>query len=108
MAVGRKTGGRRPGSLNKENRDIRVMILGALEQVGGQDYLARQAIETPASFMTLIGKVLPTQVTGENGAPIAVDFRWADATPPVIEVTASDDDDVVVTFATNTPLISEC
>jgi hypothetical protein len=45
---------------------------------------------------------------GGTNTPIAVDFRWADATPPVIEVTASDDDDVVVTFATNQPLISEC
>jgi len=104
MAVGRKTGGRRPGSLNKENRDIRVMILGALEQVGGQDYLARQAIETPASFMTLIGKVLPTQVTGENGAPIAVDFRWADATPAHEVIDGVDT--ISVSFLTATE--SEC
>ena len=86
---------------------MRELILGALQDVGGRDYLAARAIDTPASFMTLIGKVLPTQVTGENGAPIAVDFRWADATPPVIEVTAAEED-VVVTFATNPPLIGEC
>lgn len=105
---GRREGAGRPkGSPNKVNGDVKEMILGALQDVGGRDYLARQAIETPASFMTLLGKVLPTQLTGENGAPIAVDFRWADATPPVIEVTAAEDD-VVVTFATNPPLIGEC
>jgi len=90
---------------------LRELILGALQDVGGRDYLAARAIDTPASFMTLIGKVLPTQVTGENGAPIAVDFRWADATPPVVTVEtieADDNADVVVTFATNPPLIGEC
>jgi hypothetical protein len=51
-------------------------------------------------------------VSGDpDGPPIAVDFRWADATPPVITVEtieADDDAVVVVTFATNPPLISEC
>jgi hypothetical protein len=39
------------------------MILGALHKAGGVAYLARQAKESPAAFMTLVGKVLPTQVT---------------------------------------------
>jgi hypothetical protein len=50
-------------------------------------------------------------VSGDpDGPPIAVDFRWADATPVVTVETidADDDADVVVTFATNQPLISEC
>ena len=63
------------------------MILGALSDVGGRDYLARQALENPGPFLTLVGKVLPLQVTGDPDNPIAVDFRWADATPsaPMIE-----------------------
>ena len=78
------------------------MVLGALSDVGGRDYLAARALDTPTAFMGLIGKILPTQLTGENGAPIAVDFRWADALPPpqrdndVIE----SDDPVLVTFVT--------
>lgn len=60
------------------------MILGALNDAGGQSYLATQANKNPAAFMTLLGKVLPLQVTGEAGGPLVVDFRWADATPPVI------------------------
>jgi hypothetical protein len=38
------------------------MILGALDDAGGQDYLVEQARENPVAFMTLIGKVLPLHV----------------------------------------------
>jgi hypothetical protein len=48
------------------------MILGALDKVGGEDYLARQAIENPGPFMGLIGKVLPTTLVGEGTQPIAI------------------------------------
>ena len=68
--------------------------MGALSDVGGREYLAARAIDTPASFMTLLGKVLPLQLTGENGGAIAVDFRWADATQP--EVTTIDADETTV------------
>jgi hypothetical protein len=46
------------------------MILEALAQKGGADYLARQADENPAAFMTLVGKVLPLQVTGDGGGAL--------------------------------------
>ena len=63
-------GGRPKGSPNKLNRDLREMILGALADAGGQKYLAAKAITHPAPFLALLGKVLPTQVTGANGGPI--------------------------------------
>jgi hypothetical protein len=65
-----KTGGRKKGTPNKVTGELKSMILGALGQAGGQDYLARQAEEKPAAFLALLGKVLPMQVegTGENGA----------------------------------------
>lgn len=64
--------GRPKGAVNKTTRQVKEMILQALETKGGADYLARQADENPAAFMTLIGKVLPLQLTGENGGPIEV------------------------------------
>ena len=70
MATGKKTGGRQKGTPNKLTADVKAMILGALETVGGQDYLARQAEENPGPFMTLVGKVLPTQVTGDPDNPV--------------------------------------
>jgi hypothetical protein len=72
MAAGRKTGGRQKGSVNKIPSDLKAMILGALDAAGGQDYLYRQAELNPGPFMTLIGKVLPLQVTGGDGGPVMI------------------------------------
>jgi hypothetical protein len=55
--------------------DVKAMILGALESVGGQEYLAKQAWESPAAFMTLLGKVLPTQLVGDPDHPITYVIR---------------------------------
>jgi hypothetical protein len=41
-------------------------------EAGGEQYLARQANENPSAFMTLLGKVLPTQVTGHEGGPVTI------------------------------------
>jgi hypothetical protein len=65
-----KTGGRRKGTPNKLNADIKAMILGALAAKGGQKYLEKHADENPTAFLTLVGKILPLQVTGKDGGPI--------------------------------------
>ena len=44
------------------------MILGALDDAGGREYLARQAVENPGPFMALLGKVLPTTLEGGSTA----------------------------------------
>ena len=67
---GERRGGRAKGVPNKLNGDVKAMILEALEKAGGADYLKTQANANPAAFMTLVGKVLPMQVTGANGGPI--------------------------------------
>lgn len=48
------------------------MIRGALEDAGGRDYLKAQAEKNPAAFMTLVGKILPTEVSGPDGGSITV------------------------------------
>ena len=58
--AGNRGNGRPKGALNKATRELKEMILGALDDAGGQDYLARQANENPVAFLSLIGKVLPT------------------------------------------------
>jgi len=73
MALGRKTGGRQPGSTNKVSGDLKHMILGALAGAGGEAYLQRQADENPGAFLTLIAKVLPMQVTGGEGGPVRIE-----------------------------------
>ncbi len=73
MAKGRKTGGgSRAGSPNRLNADLKDMILGALDDAGGRDYLTRQAEKNPGAFMVLVGKVLPMQLTGSGGGPLEI------------------------------------
>lgn len=66
--------GRPKGSPNKISAQLKDMILNALDKAGGEDYLQRQAEENPTAFLSLIGKVLPMQVTGGNGGPIVVEL----------------------------------
>ena len=63
-------GGSRLGKPNKVTTALKDMILGALDKAGGEAYLARQANENPASFLTLVGKVLPLQLAGHDGGAI--------------------------------------
>lgn len=62
--------GRPKGSQNKTTRDLREMILAALDKAGGVDYLAREATAEPVAFLALLAKILPTQLTGKDGGPI--------------------------------------
>jgi ribosomal protein S19E (S16A) len=65
---GKREGAGRPkGSLDKGNADLRQMILQALENKGGVEYLEQQAVSNPSGFMSLLGKVLPKEVTGADG-----------------------------------------
>ena len=83
--VGGNPAGRPKGIENKLNKSIKDMILTALNDVGGAEYLAEQAHKNPVAFMGLVGKVLPIQLANAEGSSaLVVDFRWADA-PPTIE-----------------------
>jgi hypothetical protein len=62
--------GRPKGSLDKGNALIREMIVDALHGVGGVEYLQQAAKSHPAAFLSLIGKVMPIQLTGEGGGAI--------------------------------------
>lgn len=64
MAKGRKTGGRTKGTPNKITGELKGMVLAALDQAGGIDYLKARAKDTPTAFLALLGKVLPTEVKG--------------------------------------------
>ena len=78
MARGAKTGGRQKGTPNKTTALLRDAILQAATDAGNGDmaaYLRVQASENPGPFMALLGKVLPLQVTGEDGGPLKVTFK---------------------------------
>jgi hypothetical protein len=44
------------------------MILGALDRVGGEEYLARLAIENSSAYASLLGKVLPTTLQASDSS----------------------------------------
>jgi len=64
-------GGSRKGVPNKATAQLKDMILTALSNAGGAEYLERRANDprTAAAFLSLIGKVLPMTIQGpgENG-----------------------------------------
>lgn len=76
---GRRTGaGRKKGVPNRITADIKAMVLGALDRAGGEEYMLEQARNNPNAFLTLVGKVLPTQITGVNDGPVDIRARYED------------------------------
>lgn len=74
--------GRPKGAVNKTTALLKDAILIAAQKAGGGDadglvnYLEVQARENPGPFMSLLGKVLPMTVSGDNNAdPINIISR---------------------------------
>ena len=80
MAKGVKTGGRVAGTPNRLTGAVKDMVMAALTKTGGVDYLIKQAADNPTAFMTLIGKLVPLEHTGEGGGPIQIqEVPWLPA-----------------------------
>lgn len=66
--------GRPKGLPNKTTTLLKDAILQAATKAGGREgmigYLTEQAQANPQSFLPLLGKVLPLQVTGADGDAI--------------------------------------
>lgn len=78
---GERRGGRRKGTPNKTTTTLKDAILQAGKRAGGKDglvgYLTTLATTNPGAFASLLGKVLPLQVSGEGGGSI----KMEDTTP---------------------------
>jgi hypothetical protein len=73
--------GREKGVPNKVTKELKDMILGALDQAGGVGYLTKKANDprTASAFLSLVGKVLPLQIkgagpNGEHQSRVIVEF----------------------------------
>ena len=75
---GKGNPGKPKGALNKNTKALKDMILEALDNKGGVAYLMEQADTNPTAFMSLIGKVLPTTLTGDPTQPVhfAIGLPW--------------------------------
>lgn len=105
---GERRGGRQKGTLNKVDQSIKDMVLIALRDVGGAQYLAEQAHANPVAFMSLVGRVLPLQLAGHDGQKLVVDFRWADAPAPLTIDAVADETKPVADETTSVTFIGEC
>jgi len=74
---GKGNPGKPKGAVTKNTKEIKEMILTALNMAGGADYLLEcaQNEKSRAAFLGLVGKVLPLQVTGEGGGPIGLSIN---------------------------------
>lgn len=64
--------GRPKGQPNKLTKELKGMILEALDGAGGTEYLMERANDpkTASAFLTLVGKVLPLTVVGDKENPL--------------------------------------
>lgn len=67
--------GRPKGTPNKVTMELKDMILGALNDAGGQAYLARQAEENPGPFIALVGKVLPMSIKSQVDGHLEITWQ---------------------------------
>lgn len=65
--------GRPKGVTNKNTRALKDMILTALSDAGGIDYLVEQSKDNPTAFLTLVGKVLPLDVNNNHGGKVVAE-----------------------------------
>ena len=66
-------GGRPKGAPNKQTRAVKQCILNAFEDIGGVANLAAWAEANQTDFYTKMWvKVMPTEITGEDGGDITV------------------------------------
>jgi hypothetical protein len=79
VGLDRSKTGRKKGTPNKTTALLKDAILKAAELAGDSEglvgYLKIQASANPGPFMALLGKVLPMQVTGEDGGPVTIAFK---------------------------------
>jgi hypothetical protein len=69
---GERRGGRQAGTPNKITRELREMVLVALDRAGGVDYLTRQAKANPTAFLSLVGKLLPRENKPEDNGRLTL------------------------------------
>ena len=67
---GNKLAGSRKGIPNKSTASVKSALHAVYEKRGGDKALLSWAKENETEFYRLWGRMLPQEVTGENGGPI--------------------------------------
>lgn len=73
---GNPGGGRKKGIPNKITSDMKAAVMEAFNKLGGSEYLVRigksKAPANKRAMVSLFGKMIPMQVTGEDGGAIII------------------------------------
>ena len=64
--------GRPKGIPNKITMTVKEMIVNALKESGGVEYLKEQAQKNPVAFLGLIGRIVPLTVAGDKNNPLTI------------------------------------
>ncbi len=75
------------------------MVLQALKEEGGVLWLRGLARDEPESFATLLGRILPLQITGNDGQPLV--FNVYTGLPP----SKTEVEDAEAAAATTVPVL---
>ena len=81
----KKTGGRAKGTPNKIAKDVKEMVLEALEELGGTAWFIQQGQENPVAFMAMAGKAMPKETKIELLKTVKISMIGLDPDPKVIE-----------------------
>ena len=79
---GTRRGGRQPGVPNKLTANVKAAIIEAFSQAGGVEYLLGLATTDPRTFCSLLGKTVPTTVTGDPDNPIVLNVTRVELVAP--------------------------
>jgi len=76
-----KTGGRKPGQLNKTSKTARENIVAVFDEIGGVRAMAKWAGDNPTEFYKIYRGMLPVEegAPGSKSNPIQGEtvLRWA-------------------------------
>lgn len=72
MALGKKTGGRKKGSVNKLTRAFREAVQTVYHDIGGDKAFARWAKATPTEYYKIAARLIPVETSflGKDGKPV--------------------------------------
>lgn len=65
-----KTGGRTKGTKNKFTGAVKEAFRAVFDEIGHTKHLKAWALKNPTDFYKILSKLIPQEITGENGKPI--------------------------------------
>lgn len=72
---GERFGGRQKGTPNKLTASMKEAFREAFDRRGGVQALLDWAETEPTAFYNLVGRLIPTEMTGPEGGPLTITIK---------------------------------